>query len=246
MTSLGDRMKEYENVSKDFLTRRMPIIMRIDGKTFHTYTKNMKRPWDKKLYIAFGETAKELCSRIQGAKLAYFQSDEISILITDYDTIKTEAWFNNNVQKMVSVGASIATMQFNYEMNFPGTSPYPALFDCRVFNIPKEDVCNYFIWRQQDAERNSVQMLGRSYFSNKEMESLSNNQVQDKLMLEKNINWNNCEVWQKRGACVVNEEYQIDDLMNSNQSTWRSHWVIDDNIPIFLKDREYINQYVYL
>ncbi|MFW6008238.1 MAG: hypothetical protein ACOCP8_03135, partial [archaeon] len=108
------------------------------------------------------------------------------------------------------------------------------------------DVCNYFIWRQQDAERNSVQMLGRSQFSHNELQGLSNNKIQDKLMLEKGINWNDCEVWQRRGACVIKEEYQVDDLMNPSQSTWRSHWIVDNNIPRFTKNREYINQFVYL
>ena len=111
--SLGDRMKEYENISRIYLTKRSPVIIRIDGKAFHSFTKGFIRPFDKMLMETMAETAKFLAENISGCKLAYTQSDEISLLLTDYDTIKTQPWFENNLQKLVSIAASMATLQFN-------------------------------------------------------------------------------------------------------------------------------------
>lgn len=108
------RMKNnYENRSKTFLTRRTPVIIRIDGKAFHTYTKSLNKPFDEGLIDDMITTTIHLCENIQGAKAGYCQSDEISILVTDYENLETDAWFNYNVQKMTSVSASIATGIFN-------------------------------------------------------------------------------------------------------------------------------------
>jgi tRNA(His) guanylyltransferase len=251
--SLGDRMKTYEGVTKNFLTRRTPVIIRIDGKAFHSFTRGFKKPFDKLLIETMQDTAEYLFRNIQGCKLAYVQSDEISLLLTDYEKITTDAWFGNNVQKMASVSASMATMMFNksfsnnvwdYQGSVTGwigddydfskeadeklCKTYRdkvgmAMFDSRVFSLPKEEVCNYFIWRQQDATRNSIQMLAQSEFSHKELQGLSCDKLQDKLMLERNINFNDIETTCKRGSCVKNGE-------------------IDNEIPIFTQDRGYIDR----
>ena len=163
------RMKDYyENRSKTSLTRRVPVIIRLDGKAFHTYTKHLDKPFDNGLIADMQTTAQFLCENIQGAKCAYVQSDEISILITDYDTLQTDAWFNYEINKMCSVSASLATAKFNQlrlerfilESNTKLSSgecldhlifySLPlAFFDSRVFNIPKEEVANYFLARQK-------------------------------------------------------------------------------------------------
>lgn len=223
--NLGDRMKVYEDVNRIYLTRRMPLILRVDGKAFHTLTGDMKRPWDDGMIDSMIYTAKYLCENIQNTKLAYVQSDEISLLLTDYDRLTTEAWFDRNLQKMTSVSAAYATLAFNKTIikYYPEKS---GVFDSRVFVIPKEDVCNYFLWRQNDASRNSVQMLARAHFSHKSLHGLSNSDIQDKLILEKNINWNDIPTHKKRGACVK----------KNNES-----WEIDLTPPIFSKDRDYIN-----
>jgi len=239
MGDLGDRMKGYENVSRFYLTKRMPAIIRIDGKSFHTYTKNLSKPWNQDFVSTMLETTKYLCENISGSKIAYWQSNEISILITDYDDINTQAWFDKNIQKIVSVSASIATASFNRLMEkYFCTIPSLAFFDSRVFVLPKEDVCNYFVWRQQDATRNSVQGLAQSNFSHKQLHSLNISQLQDKLMIEKNINWNDCLTWQKRGACAVKENYFLEGGVE------RSKWIIDWEIPIFTQDRNYIERFV--
>jgi tRNA(His) guanylyltransferase len=224
---LGDRMKNnYENISRSFLPRRMPMIIRVDGKAFHTLTHDMKIPWDDGMIDSMLFTAKYLCEHVQNVKLAYVQSDEISLLLTDYDRLATEAWFNRNLQKMVSVSAAFATLAFNKQIAkyYPEKS---GVFDSRAFVIPKEEVCNYFLWRQNDASRNSVQMLARAYFSHKQLENLNNSQIQDRLMLEKGVNWNDVPTHKKRGACV--------------RTVSDGGWQIDLEPPFFSKDRGYIN-----
>ena len=114
--ALGIRMKGYEHVEKRELTRRMPTIIRIDGCHFHSYTKRMEKPFDRDLFDAMIKTSIELCKNISGAKLAYTQSDEISILLTDYDNLDTQPWFGKSVQKLASVSASIATAAFNRDI----------------------------------------------------------------------------------------------------------------------------------
>lgn len=245
-TSLGDRMKRYEAVSQGSLMRRTPVIIRLDGKAFHTFTKKISQhndsslktgPFSEKLHQIMEYTSFQLTKQIQNAKLAYFQSDEISILLTDWSTLTTDQWFGGNIQKIVSVSASIATAQFNkrfqeifgVEDGIDATDI--AYFDSRVFNLPKEEVTNYFIWRQQDATRNSINMLAQFYFSHNELHEKSTSQVQDMLMLEKGVNWNNLEVWKKRGTCV-----HID--------PWDNVLRADSEIPIFTQSRAYIEYHL--
>ena len=166
---IGDRMKQqYENRTRYMLPRRSYAVARVDGKSFHTYTRQARRPFDDCIMQAMDETAIYLCRNMQGAKFAYVQSDEISVLLTDFDTITTESWFNGNIQKIASVSAAMATMQFNLAVrdDFPSN----ALFDARVFTIPDPvEVANYFIWRQQDWIRNSIAMVAGSHYSQKEL-----------------------------------------------------------------------------
>lgn len=269
-TTIGDRMKNnYENISRYYLTRRMPVIIRIDGKAFHTFTRGMKKPFDDIFVKTMQQTMKYLCENIQGCVLGYTQSDEISLVLTDYVELTTDAWFGNNLQKMCSVSASMATMAFNkffavqYEnlerdifnvskedYAYIGTiykKLHSAMFDSRVFTIPKEEVCNYFIWRQQDATRNSIQSVGQANFSQRELNCKSCNDIQDMLMTQKGINWNDYPTTLKRGSCcikiedgqtVYDEEGNICDYIS------RGKWVIDNEIPIFTQDRNYVEKLI--
>lgn len=151
--ALGDRMKGYENAYRTKLPKRLPVLLRIDGKSFHTYTKGFKRPFDEDLASAMWETTKYLCENIQGAKIGYTQSDEISLLLTNYEKTTTDSWFDNNLQKMASVAASIATARFNEVMRAKYPEKELALFDARVFVVPHDEVNNCFLWRQQDASK---------------------------------------------------------------------------------------------
>ena len=272
--SLGDRMKSnYENRSKTYLIRRQPVILRLDGKAFHTFTKGFKRPYDEVFHNVMNETMKYLCENIQGCKLGYTQSDEITLLLTDYDTLTTDAWFDYSVQKMCSIASSMATLMFNKmlareirEMNKKYNVQSPtdfdegfdwqyhnklvdalekgAMFDCRCFNIPKEEVANCFIWRQQDATRNAIQMLGQTYFSHKELNGKSCNDIQDMLMLQKNINFNDMPTEFKRGICCVRKELQNPNVDIKDGAFPRLKWVLDKEIPIFSKDFDYIEKLI--
>lgn len=263
--SLGDRMKGYENISRIYLTKRSPVIIRIDGKAFHTFTRGFAKPFDKFFMRAMQLTAQKLCEVISGCKLAYIQSDEINLLLTDYDTIDTQPWFDNNLQKLVSVSASIVTLAFNkffkelydkYDSDYceawhhtkdeeklhdslMRATESGATFDARAFILPKEEVCNYFIWRQQDATRNSILSVAQSVFSAKEMHGKKCDLLQDMLFTQKGINWNNYTATEKRGSCVVKT------VVNQN-GVDRHKWIIDADIPIFTKDKNYIEKNVYL
>ena len=274
-TSLGDRMKNnYENISRYYLTRRTPVIIRIDGKAFHTFTRRFKKPFDDILVKSMQETMKYLCENIQGCVLGYPQSDEISLVLTDYAELTTDAWFGNNLQKMCSVSASMATLAFNkaFEDNiakyidscFDACIGYTddvtkytkiltdardkgAVFDSRVFTIPKEEVCNYMIWRQQDATRNSIQSVGQANFSSKELHKKSTKDIQDMLMTQKGINWNDYVTTLKRGSCCIKIDDSIttyDEVRNICDYIPSSKWVIDNEIPIFTQNRDYVEKLI--
>ena len=284
---LGNRMKTfYEQIPKTKLMRRTPVIIRIDGKVFHTFTRGFKRPFDEILIKTMQETTKYLCENIQGCVLGYTQSDEITLVLVDYQRFETSAWFDYEIQKICSISASMATMAFNkffrnnvesfiqncatdYETQGlcgEGTVEYDlcktyekalekgAMFDARVFNIPKEEVTNCVYWRQLDASRNSIQMVGQANFSHKELHCKTCNDIQDMLMLQKNINWNDFPTYQKRGTCVIKSdetETITEDNIGTDGSvigttkTIRSKWIIDKEIPIFKgKGREYIEKLI--
>jgi tRNA(His) 5'-end guanylyltransferase len=272
-TTLGDRMKNnYENISRYYLTRRMPIITRIDGKSFHTFTRGFKKPFDDILVKTMQETMKYLCENIQGCVLGYTQSDEISLVLVDYAELTTDAWFGNNLQKMCSVSASMATLAFNkaftrniskqskrfyteyleekdasYIETLEIATNKGAMFDSRVFTIPKEEVCNYMLWRQQDATRNSILSVGQANFSHKDLHGKSCNNIQDMLMTQKGINWNDYATTLKRGSCCIKVDDGLtayDEVGNICGYTQRSKWVIDNEIPIFSQDRNYIERLI--
>lgn len=273
--TLGDRMKNnYENITRYYLTRRMPVIIRLDMKAGHTFTKGMNKPFDDVFVKTMQDTMKYLCENIQGCVLGYTQSDEISLVLTDYAELTTDAWFGNNLQKMCSVSASMATLAFNKAFNdniikyidnnldadcgvTKDLTEYTkilinarnkgAMFDSRVFTIPKEEVCNYFIWRQQDSTRNSIQSVGQANFSQRELNGKSCNDIQDMLMMQKSINWNNYATTLKRGSCCIKIDDSItkyDEVGNICDYIPISKWVIDNEIPIFTQDRNYVEKLI--
>lgn len=265
---LGKRMKEfYEKVPKTKLVRRMPVAIRIDGKAFHTFTRGFQKPFDEVLIKTMQETTKYLCKNIQGCVLGYTQSDEITLILVDYKELDSGAFFDYEVQKLCSITASMATMAFNkfftknandalnsipyYGSIYPVDNKYQilidsymrsidkgAMFDSRCFNIPKEEVTNLIYWRQLDASRNSIQMVGQANFSHTELQNKSCNDIQDMLMIQRGINWNNLPTYQKRGTCIIKEKYLDGEFLRSN-------WIIDTDIPIFKgEDRKYIEQLI--
>lgn len=279
---LGMRMKEfYEKPYKSKLTRRTPVAIRIDGKAFHTFTRGFVKPFDKVLMTAMQRTMEYLCKNIQGCVFGYTQSDEITIILIDYQKFTSSAWFDYEVQKMCSISASMATMAFNkffaqevdkwgsetfglewYEggTNDPKVANSPewklseiyskaiekgAMFDSRCFNIPKEEVANLIYWRQLDAARNSVQMVGQANFSHSELQGKTCNMIQDMLLTQKDINWNNFPTDCKRGAACVYDNYQNPESLTDGDII--KGWRIDREMPM-IKDeyREYVEKYIYV
>lgn len=246
--SLGNRMKEnYENRAKTQLLRRTPVIIRLDGKAFHTFTRGFEKPFDDILTEAMQQTMLTLCKEIQGCVLGYTQSDEISLVLTDYKNLETAAWFDYDIQKVCSVSASMVTLAFDrcfldviLSKNISLKDIHVdavvkgALFDSRCFNIPKEEVTNCILWRQQDAIRNSINAVAQANFPHKELQGLNVDQVQDKLFKERNINWDDLPTHLKRGSCCIKRE--VDGM---------STWVIDNDIPVFTgENRNYIEKLI--
>lgn len=232
--SLGDRMKgQYEDRTRYMLPRRTFTILRADGKAFHTFTRHCQKPYDARFVEAMDAAALELCREAQGACFGYVQSDEISVILTDFATITTEAWFDGNLQKVVSVAASVVTAAFNAQYSDGTSEHHAARFDCRAFTIPDPvEVENYFIWRQQDAVRNSIQGLAQSKFSQKQLHGVSTAQAQELLFQQHGVNWNATPTEQKRGRGIV---YTSED-----------GWFVDREIPTFTQDRDYIRRSITL
>lgn len=206
-STLGDRMKGYERVSKNSLMCRTPVIIRLDGKAFHTYTRKCDKPFDTDLHWLRSNTLKYLCENIQGCIMGYSQSDEITLVLKDWQTFSSQAWFGNEVQKICSVTASMASAKWANLVGLLSITeedklekfPHFAIFDARCFNLPISEVVNCLLWRQQDWERNSVQMIARSVWSQKQCHGKSNRELITRLEVEKGIIWGQLPTWQKRG-----------------------------------------------
>lgn len=244
---LNKRMKQYEKSSRHTLPYRMPVIVRVDGRSFHSFTNLLDDPFCNDLADTMGYSAKKLAQDVSGAVFAYTQSDEINLLITPYTSLNFEPYFGNRVQKLTSTTASCVTAVFNqkWERLRPDYDNL-AQFDARTFILPKEEVCNYFIWRQKDAKRNSIQTLGRKYFSHSEMQGLSNDEVQEKLWQEKNVNWADLSDRFKNGQAVYQQEQEeAVEVDGATKVVKRTPWTIDKSPPVFTSDRKYIDQFVY-
>lgn len=261
--ALGQRMKKYEFITRTHLVPRMPVIIRIDGKAFHTFTRGFKKPFDEILVKTMQETMKYLCENIQGCVLGYTQSDEITLVLVDYKKLDSCSWFDYNIQKCSSIAASMTTMAFNkffpqmienvlgefffetetdedekYVNSLRSSMERGAMFDARCFNVPKEEVCNNILWRQNDATRNSIEMVGHANFSQSKLHKKTCNDIQDMLMLERGINWNNFQTHLKRGSCCIRKTSEESD---------GTKWVVDTEIPIFKGDgRKYIDDLVFI
>ena len=264
---LGDRMKGfYEDRTRFLLPRRTYTIIRVDGKAFHTYTRGLIQPFDQGLIDDMDATASYLCKNIQGTKFAFVQSDEISILMTDFDAIGTDAWFDGNIQKIVSVAAGLATAEFNRlrllriiknstsidSDGFISIKPYEkdilnmklATFDARVFTIPsKTEVGNMIVWRQKDATRNSISSVARNLYSQKEVDGKNSDQKQE-MIFQRGINWNDYPAKQKRGRLIIKETVEMKtDVFKSYvkepTNYFRTVWKSVE-CPIFTQDMEFL------
>ena len=243
---LGNRMKSnYENVTRYYLSRRTPVIIRLDGKAFHTFTKGFDKPFDSILVEAMQYTTEQLCKNVQGCVFGYCQSDEISLLLVDYKKLNSDAWFGYNIQKCSSIVSSLATNYFNSylldcitnfksfeqaeEANFLSNKLFKASFDARIFNIPKEEVVNYFIWRQNDCIRNAINSIGQHYFSHKNLQHKNVSQIRE-MLVKNNINEEDYSGYCRFGSSIIKD-------CRDGKEEWVT--VIS---PIFKENRNFINR----
>lgn len=203
---LAQRMKRYESVSRDSLVINMPVIVRVDGKAFHTLTKTAKKPFDSEIMDSMVAAALAVSKEMQGFVAAYVQSDEATFFISDYDDVKTQGWFNYSHSKLISISASVMSV------NFTERYKKKAYFDSRAFNVPKEDVVNCFLWRAQDWKRNSLQMYARSFFSHKELDN-KNSESMHEMLYQLGKNWAvDLSDQQKNGTFIIGERIRTDIL----------------------------------
>lgn len=201
-SSLGDRIKGYEQDWENRLMPLVPAVVRFDGRAFHSFSRGLHRPYDKRLSDLMIETTKQMV-RISGACIGYTQSDEITLVIL-VDDPKSEMFFGGRVQKMTSILPSQLSVFFNYAMNeyLPEKAGSFPVFDCRVFSVPnKTEASNVLVWREMDATRNSVSMAAQSVYSHKQLLNKSCNEMQE-MLFQKGINWSNYPSFFKRGTYV--------------------------------------------
>lgn len=254
---LGKRMKEfYEARARTYLPRRTPVAIRIDGKAFHTFTRGFQKPFDEVLGNSMVRTMEYLCKNIQGCVFGYTQSDEITLLLIDYKQLNSEAWFDYQTQKMCSIAASMATLAFNnyfadevekFKANHTALSIWPyqkdrdlydaytlainrgAMFDARCFSIPKEEATNLIYWRQLDATRNSIQMVGQANYPHNVLQGMCCNNIKTMLEVDKGIIWGNYPTRWKRGVA------------------WKRSIGVDYDMPILKgEDRKYVDEVIFV
>lgn len=261
--TLSEKMKRFESEVNVSLKPKTPVIIRIDGKAFHTFTKGLDKPFDSELSEIMINTALSLAENIQNVRFVYSQSDEISLLLTDWTNPNTDTWYGYRVQKITSVSSSMATLFFNkyiriiesrfsnmavdYNLNNFGKdtsassdlerkwwlwlnkSNEGALFDSRAFNLPKEEVSNYFLWRYKDAKRNSVQALAQSIFSQKELQNKSTQEQIDMIKEKSGIVYDELTSLQKVGFAIYKKDEE---------------WFVDTEVPDIYENRDYVEKWL--
>lgn len=208
-TNIGERIKRYEQAYNHSLTPRSVLMIRVDGRAFHTYCRGRNRPFDDELIEGMATAARKTAREMQGFKLAYIQSDEATFMLTDFDTHETQGWFNYELNKIVSISASAFTAYFN---QFMGVDEV-AMFDSRAFIVPVDDAPNVFVWRQRDWERNSLQMLARSHYSQPDLENKNTADLHE-LLFKEGVNWANLESKYKNGTFITKDFQTIHDKLS--------------------------------
>lgn len=236
--TLGDRMKAYEHVYRTYLPKRTYTLIRVDGRGFSNYTRGMDKPFDPHFIGAMDATAQALCREIAGAQFAYTQSDEISVLVTDFAHHETQPWMGGNIAKVLSLSASCATAEFNAQIDseFWGT----AMFDSRVWTMSDaNEVANYFIWRQRDAIKNSVSMLAGHHFSHNELEGKTTNERLE-MLKSIGIDWFAAPLGIQQGRTIYKRTEITPDSVRSSWQTMYAvpfriepgHWLVGQIPPL--------------
>ncbi len=254
--SLGDRMKRFEKANKTKLNRDEPVIIRLDGQAFHTYTAGFVKPFDEVLIAAMQYTMVRLCEGIMNVRIGYTQSDEITLVLLAGDKQESQLWFDGTADKIITISASMATAFFNEYMDkikwmpekmrqdlFPGSKinmKKLAFFDSRAWNVPSHDeAMNCLLWRQRDCIKNSVSSLAQFHFSHRQLHKKNQDDMKN-MLVELGHPWDDLPVFKQRGTCSVKKRYihraETGDVVE------RTKWDLDLKIPEFGIDREYISK----
>lgn len=201
--SIGNRMKFYEKSFDLTLPPRMPILVRLDGMTFHTLTRKLDKPFDKNFMNLMVSTTLYLCTEVPSTVLAYSQSDEISLLLIYYRSLESEPWFGNRVNKIISYTSAKASSFFNRNLQTNQFKEW--CFDSRVWVMPEDDVSNYFVWRWKDWSRNSLSMVSRSFFSHKELINKKKSSMHE-MLHNIGVNWATDYTEQEKNGTIVEKE----------------------------------------
>ena len=248
MKSLEERMKRYEAVSDNLLPIRVPVIIRLDGWHFKSFTKGLEKPFDLVFRETMVETMLYLCKELPGVAFGYTQSDEISLILCDYQSLETEPWFDSRLNKLLSIPAGMAAVKFNSVFKYISNSVLDeakrtiyekkydtAIFDARAFVVPENDVVNCIYWRQKDGIRNSIENVGQTYINKKKLHKKNNTEIIE-MLKEKDIIWDDYDTWLTRGACAVKE---------LDEGKGKMVWKIDKNIPVFKDEgRDYVSKWI--
>jgi tRNA(His) guanylyltransferase len=206
MKDLGDRMKQYEKTFSYKVPNRLPVIIRVDGRAFHTLTKKCKKPFDYELMKTMDITALDVAKNMQGFKFGYVQSDEVTFCLTDYDRIESGSWFDYKISKIISISAAHMTAAFNLHSNLENKM---AMFDSRAFTVPVNEVANVFLWRAKDWARNSLQMYTRAFFSHKELNGKKMKDMHE-MLHKKGLNWSSdISSREKNGCFIIKSDNQL-------------------------------------
>lgn len=207
--NLSDRMKGYETSGQTRLLPNVPVIVRVDGSCFHSFTRGFHRPFDERIREGMLAVGRWFHKRAQGCLLTYHQSDELSALLVDFQRLESESWLGYRRDRIVSLSASAATAAFSEEVR-ADRIPH---FDARVFNVPREDTANYFLWRARDWKRNSIQMFARSFFSHRQLEGKDTTAMHE-MLHEKGENWAGLADHWKNGTFRIDEVERSDVVAN--------------------------------
>ena len=265
--TLSDRMKgAYENRYRNYLPENFPVIIRLDGAHFHSFCRGMKKPFGPIFVKTMQQTMLKLCEIIPNVKFGYVESDEISLVMIQSER-NSQPWFDNNIQKIVSTSAALCTLWFNnyfaentiidttldifnmnqdsYDWKMVRKGKEMPTFDSRVFVVPTFEVHNYFVWRQQDCTRNSIQAVAQSLYSQKELHGINTTKLQDKMFTEKGVNWNDYTTVEKRGTCAYRIPTTV--IGKDGQETIRYKWILDYEMPILTSEegKDFISQKVF-
>ena len=254
--SLGDRQKDYEAAYDSKIIRRTPVMVRVDGRSFHRVCKKLKKPYEPLLLEAMAHTMFFVVSEMAGAVFAYQQSDEITFVLRNDQSLDSEAWYGNRIQKIASITGSLATLGFNNAIRELGTKldlSGDALFDARVWGMPTiSEVVNNLIWRQQDCTRNSISgaaqaVVGKKFGKKTALKMLHGLSSKDKIEMM----LNDCGI-------VFEEEfpsafrmgvgaYKIPMIIptKDGENSTRKKWTIDWDLPNFVTERDFVYNLIF-